>query len=177
MNLIYTNTWYLGNCRTERTWTYYMDLSRRVVATLLSHLKKNILSKHLSSFRFSFFSFFFFLFFLGPHLQHMEVPRLGVESELLLLAYTTATAMRDLSCVCNLHHSSSQCQIFNPLRKARDWNCGLKDASWTTEAWRELLTFYLFVVDVQFDSIVFKEETVLGWVFLVFFCLFVCFAF
>ena len=30
--------------------------------------------------------------FLGLHSQHMEVPRLGVESELRLLAYTTATA-------------------------------------------------------------------------------------
>ena len=27
-------------------------------------------------------SFFFFLVFLGPYLQHVEVPRLGVESEL-----------------------------------------------------------------------------------------------
>ena len=35
--------------------------------------------------------------FLGPHPQHMEVPRLGVELELYLLAYTTATAMPDLS--------------------------------------------------------------------------------
>ena len=42
---------------------------------------------------------FFFLFggggSLGPHLWHMEVPRLGVESELQLPAYTTATAMQD----------------------------------------------------------------------------------
>ena len=29
-----------------------------------------------------FFFFFFFLIFLGPHLRHMEVPRVGVESEL-----------------------------------------------------------------------------------------------
>ena len=29
-----------------------------------------------------FFSFFFFFFFLGQHLQHMEVPRLRVKSEL-----------------------------------------------------------------------------------------------
>ena len=29
-----------------------------------------------------------FLCFLGPHPQHMEVPRLGVESELQLLVYT-----------------------------------------------------------------------------------------
>ena len=36
-------------------------------------------------------------FFLGPHLQHKEVPRLGVESELQLPAYTTATATPDLS--------------------------------------------------------------------------------
>ena len=34
-----------------------------------------------------------FLLFSGPHPWHMEVPRLGVESELQLLAYTTATAM------------------------------------------------------------------------------------
>ena len=38
-----------------------------------------------------------FFFFLGLHLHHIEVPRLGVELELQLLAYTTATAMVDLS--------------------------------------------------------------------------------
>ena len=27
---------------------------------------------------------FFLFFFLGPHLQHMEIPRLGTESELQL---------------------------------------------------------------------------------------------
>ena len=37
----------------------------------------------------------FFFFFLGPHLQHMEVPRLGADWELQLLAYTTATATQD----------------------------------------------------------------------------------
>ena len=50
----------------------------------------------------------------------MEFPRLGVESELQLLAYTTATATQDPHCVCSLHHSSGQCQILNPLREARD---------------------------------------------------------
>ena len=50
----------------------------------------------------------------------MEVPRLGVESELQLPAYTTATAMRDLSLVFNLHHSSQQGQIPDPLSEARD---------------------------------------------------------
>ena len=36
--------------------------------------------------------FFFFFFFLGPLMWHMEVPRLGVKSELQLPAYTIATA-------------------------------------------------------------------------------------
>ena len=39
----------------------------------------------------------------------------GVESELQLLAYTTATATPDTSCVCDLHHSSRKLQILNPL--------------------------------------------------------------
>ena len=38
-----------------------------------------------------------FFFFLGSHLLHVDVPGLGIESELQLLAYTTATAMPDLS--------------------------------------------------------------------------------
>ena len=40
-----------------------------------------------------FFSFFFFFCFLEKHLWHMEVPSLGVESEMQLLAYTTETAV------------------------------------------------------------------------------------
>ena len=59
----------------------------------------------------------YFLVVLELHLQHMEVPRLGVELELYLPAYVTA--MQGLSCVCDLHHSSQQCQILNPLSKAR----------------------------------------------------------
>ena len=51
---------------------------------------------------------FFLLFFLGPYLQHMEVPRLGVELELQLPVYTTATATLDPSHICNLHRSSWQ---------------------------------------------------------------------
>ena len=42
-----------------------------------------------------------FFFFLGPHPHQMEVPRLGVESELPLLAYTTATATWDRSRICD----------------------------------------------------------------------------
>ena len=69
---------------------------------------------------FLFFSFFFF--FLGPHPWHMEVPRLEVKSELQLPANTTATAMRDLSLVCDLYHSSQRCGILNPLSRAGDQN-------------------------------------------------------
>ena len=54
------------------------------------------------------------------------VPRLGVELELQLLAYATATATLDPSCVWDLHHSSWQCQILNPLSKARGRTCNLK---------------------------------------------------
>ena len=52
---------------------------------------------------------------LGSHLQHMLVVRLGVELELRLTAYTTATATPDLSRTCNLCCSFQQHQILNPL--------------------------------------------------------------
>ena len=45
---------------------------------------------------------FVFFFLLGPHPQHMEFPRLGVELELQLPAYIMATSTRDLSYVCDL---------------------------------------------------------------------------
>ena len=62
---------------------------------------------------YSFFvcSFFGFFFFLGLHLGHMEVPRLGVESELQLHPMLQFVAM----------------QIINPLSEARDQNCVLMD--------------------------------------------------
>ena len=49
--------------------------------------------------------------FLGLHLQHVEVPRPGIKSELQLPAYTTATAMPD------------------PLSKARGRTCIPVDTS------------------------------------------------
>ena len=50
----------------------------------------------------------------------MEVPRLGVQLELLPPACTAARATLDLSRVCDLHHSSRQRRIVNPLSKGRD---------------------------------------------------------
>ena len=57
----------------------------------------------------------------------MEAPRLGVKSELQLLA--TATATQDPSWVCYLHHSSQQRWILNPLSGARDRTRILMDPS------------------------------------------------
>ena len=56
-----------------------------------------------------------------------EDPRLGVKSELQLPATARATATRNLSHVCNLHHSSRQRQVLNPLSKARDRTHNLVD--------------------------------------------------
>jgi len=50
----------------------------------------------------------------------MEVSRLGIESELQLPAYATATATWVPSHVCDLHHSSRQHRILNPLSEARE---------------------------------------------------------
>jgi len=52
------------------------------------------------------------VFFLGPNLWHMEVPKLP--------AYATATP--DPSRVCDLHHSSWQHWILNPLSEASGSN-------------------------------------------------------
>ena len=59
----------------------------------------------------------------------MVVPRLGVELELQLPAYTTTTATWDLNCICDLHHSSQQHWILNPLTEATDQTRILMDPS------------------------------------------------
>ena len=73
----------------------------------------------ISFFFFNFFFFFFFFwcsffflsffFFLGPHLWHMEVPRLGSNQ----------------SCCCQPMPQPQQHQILNPLSKASDWTHSL----------------------------------------------------
>ena len=59
----------------------------------------------------------------------MEVLRLGVKSELQLPAYSTAAEMQDSSQVCELHQSSWQHKILNPLSKAGDPTHILMDTS------------------------------------------------
>ena len=63
------------------------------------------------------------------YLWHKEVARLGVELKLQPLAFTRATATRDLSHICNLHYSSWQHWIFNPLGEARVQTHVLMDTS------------------------------------------------
>ena len=64
--------------------------------------------------------------FLGPHLGHMEIPRLGVLLELQLLAYATAIEPQ----LWPTHYSLQQHWILNPLRKPRNWTHNLMIPSW-----------------------------------------------
>ena len=94
---------------------------------------------------FQIFFFFFFFVFLGQHPQHLEVSRLGVQSELQPLAYTRVTAKPRSGRVCDLHYSSWQHWILTPLIEARDRTYVLMDASQvslTTEPPWELLYFW-----------------------------------
>ena len=80
-----------------------------------------------------FWGFFCFVFcFLGLHGWHMEVPSLGIESELQLLAYTTAIAMPGPSRLCDLHHSSLPHWVLNPRSEARDRTLILTDLKCVT---------------------------------------------
>ena len=76
----------------------------------------------------------------------MEIPRLRVELELHLLAYATATAMQDPGHMCDLHHSSLQDRMPNPLSKAGDWTRILMDTSWIHFccATMEIPPFFIF---------------------------------
>ena len=86
------------------------------------------------------FIFGLFLSFLRPHPSVAEVPRLGVQLELQLPAYPTATA--DPSLVFNRHRSPRQHRLLNPLSKAglepvSSWNWSTTSLL-TTEPRREL---------------------------------------
>ena len=96
---------------------------------------------------FIYFFIFFIFCFLGLYPQHMEVPGLRIELELQLLTYTPTTATSDPSRVCDLHHSSQQRWILNPLSQARDRTYNLMIPSqwirfhWATD--RNFKTIYL----------------------------------
>ena len=72
--------------------------------------------------------FFFFLFRTLPKAYGSSQARGQIE--LQLPAYTTATAMPDLSHICSLHCSSQPHRILNPFSKAGDRTRILMDTSW-----------------------------------------------
>ena len=54
--------------------------------------------------------------------------------------YTTATTTWDLSCTCDLHHSSWWCWILNPLSKARDQTLVFMGSSRARYCWATMGT-------------------------------------
>ena len=111
-------------------------------ASLLSQLHELLFFYLLFVCLFIYLLFSSLLFMAAP--QHMEIPRLRVQSELQLPAYTSATATQYLSCICDLHHSSQQYWILKPLREARDWTGILMDTSQLTAEPRREFHFLLF---------------------------------
>ena len=73
---------------------------------------------------------FFCLFRAAPTAYGGSQLRVKLEPQ--LPAYTTATATPEWSLVCDLHHSSRQCRIFNPLSKAMDQTLVLVNNSGVT---------------------------------------------
>ena len=70
--------------------------------------------------------FFFFLYFrAAPVAFGGSQSRGRIGATAAGLHHTTAT--RDLSHVCDLHHSSQQRRILNSLREAMDWTCNQSD--------------------------------------------------
>ena len=98
--------------------------------------------------------FYFFAFFLGLHPPHMEVTRLVGQTKLQLPAYTTATAMPDPSYVCDLHHSSQQCQILYSLSETRNQICILVDAGQIRFPSHDGNAVYLYILKINTYKII-----------------------
>ena len=93
----------------------------------------------------------------------MKVPWLGVKSELQLPEFSTATAMQALSRICDLHHSSQQCQVLNPLSETSDGTCILMDTGLVTiEPQRELPNSSFFAGSNTDRVSILNEELTLG---------------
>ena len=99
-----------------------------------------------------FFFFVFFFVFLGPHLRHMEVPRLGIELEMQLPAHATTMAMPDLNRICKLGHSLQPHWILNPLSEDRDWTCILMDTSQVCFCWATIGTPHVVCQILHWES-------------------------
>ena len=80
---------------------------------------------------FIFYFIFFLFYFIFLHFRAALAAYGGSQArDLQMLAYTTATAMQDLSYICNLPHGSQQHRIIDPLSKTRDQTSILMDTSW-----------------------------------------------
>ena len=80
--------------------------------------------------------FFFFFAFLGPHPQHMEVPRLGVKSELQLLP-TPQPQQRQI-CTRSLTYSTAHSNtgpLTHWVRPGIDWTGILMDTDQVPYHW------------------------------------------
>ena len=81
--------------------------------------------------------FFFLIAFQGHTHGTWKFPGQGSNQS---CSCRRATATPDLSCICDLHHSSRQRWILNPLIEARDWTCVLMDTSWVPYHWATMGT-------------------------------------
>ena len=96
------------NCETNY-WKFYskiLSIPRWSFIKFTNNFKINInIYNYLSTRKVWVNSFVLFVcIFLGPHLWHKEAPRLGVEAELQLPDYITATAMLDSGHIGKLSH-------------------------------------------------------------------------
>ena len=129
---------------TQRLAIFLQSARKYLILPFFNKLKLKIASFHLLTWFRLYFenltrTFFFLPFYF---FRAAPVPRLRVKSKPQLSAYATATATRDLSWVCDLHHSSWQRWILNPMSKARDQThmvMGPSLGSLTAEPGRELL--------------------------------------
>ena len=118
------------NCICHRLENHFIKFGKIVHKLIVSSYSMRVKEFSHGEIKCFFFFFFFFNDFSGLRIRYMEVSRLEVESELPLLACATATATQDPSLACDLHHSSWQHRILNPLRGARFLTFILMDTSW-----------------------------------------------
>ena len=71
--------------------------------------------------------------------------------------------MPESSHIFDLHYSSQQHWILNPLSKARDWTCTLMDTSWVRYCWATRGTPDTWNYNTQLNSDKFYEQTLVGW--------------